>query len=242
MARRVAYPYDLGMIRNIGEALGIELRAAGPPMGTAGGESENKSGSRWIVSVAKIVALGWVPWSARGDGVSFPVNDDAVAAAAENASEGDRGDGGGGVVVVWPPPEYYKHKNRSCADSDSDEYDDDDDETSFDVERRAASTADAVTGEGNEAEPLNEQKNRSQWQRRRLVRRGSEGYLVREVSEAEREQLVADAMLVASRRAVGIDGAEDYPNDEGIDVVDGDDDDDDDEALATVQERYKKQS
>ncbi|KAJ1567747.1 Palmitoyltransferase [Cladochytrium tenue] len=182
------YPYDLGMWRNLGELLGYPFFL-------------------WLF-----------PLPPRGDGLSFPVNDEAVAEARS-----------AGGAVRWPPPEYVRHRAR-YGDSDSDgsewdetgedddEYDDDCDgdlvaEESEDGEDEEMSAAEAGSDRGARVFAAG---------RRTRVRRGSEGYIVRPPTVADRERMVREA-------SGGGRGGGAY------------DETSDNEILAEKQERYRSQ-
>ncbi|KAI9335838.1 DHHC palmitoyltransferase-domain-containing protein [Zopfochytrium polystomum] len=217
--RSVAYPYDLGAWANLHEVFG------GPFL------------------------LWWLPLRPRGDGLSFKVNAEAAAEAAES-----------GGVVTWPPKEYFRYKSGSTYpvsdDSDLATEDDSDDDlpdsptvvvSSHDGEGAYGPSNGGVypngyggeygqghvyargygygsvpsalplegeeggniyrhydggydpegaavgAGYGNPDEDYEAQRWRQRSSRVR-VRRGSEGYIVREITAADRERMVEEEM------------------------------------------------
>ncbi|KAJ3417017.1 hypothetical protein HDV05_007499 [Chytridiales sp. JEL 0842] len=114
-----------------------------------------------------------------------------------------------GKEITWPPMEYYKYKTN---------YTTDDEEESGD---------DAVGEEGVAAHEKEAGRRFG-----RHVRRGSEGYLVKDLSYAERERLIAAA----------IDGYENESGEEDSEenIVDDDtDEDSDNETLLAKKIRYE---
>ncbi|KAJ3247524.1 Palmitoyltransferase [Chytriomyces hyalinus] len=164
------------------------------------------------------VLFWWVPLPMRGDGVRFSVNPELLSrskrkargrkgifgwivgwfSSSEARTEKNEDDSSDDELVdlSWPPEEYYEYKAgyapsnmRASAPSNS-------------PVRDASRLIESSESEGDENSSGDDeqhvQEQHSQFQRRRLIRRGSEGYLVRTgdlapvrgpyVSESESEE------------------------------------------------------
>jgi hypothetical protein len=128
--------------------------------------------------------IWWWPQAPEGDGISFEVNEQAKKHGQLVEHEGRRY-----VVVMYPPPEYYdfygKKRTHDGAPPPP---------PRFDPPAAVSPTTDAqgkqvVTGP---PPPLPKPTPSH-------VRRGSEGYVVRTITEAEREKMVAS--LIAEEQA-----------------------------------------
>lgn len=139
----------------------------------------------YVANFKQVLGKMWWAWllpqSAEGDGISFEVNEGARKNGQLVEHEGRKY-----VLVTYPPPEYYQHygkRRREEADS-------------------AAEAPDMDVGEQNGGEEVQRREPR--------VRRGSEGYVVRTMTEEERERL-----LVAS----GMNAEENEEEDEEEDLL-----------------------
>ncbi|KAJ3330769.1 Palmitoyltransferase [Blyttiomyces sp. JEL0837] len=151
------------------------------------------------------VWLWWMPQGAVGDGIHFPVNPELAVPGAGS--------------VTWPPAEYYEYnKGRSYGVGD-----DDVDELESEEEEEDADVSDHQHHHGSGYDHHSS---------RRLVRRGSEGYLVKMLTAEDRERMVEEAMVRAEARA-GLEGTEGAGDDLNFDESD-------DEVLFDKQRRYEQ--
>ncbi|KAJ3088588.1 hypothetical protein HK102_008406 [Quaeritorhiza haematococci] len=161
--------------------------------------------------------LWWLPREAEGDGVHFPVNARLVA---------------GGKPITWPPLEYYVYKNdpNYAGDKVEDDYDDEDDE---EEEEYDDGEEEIVRGGDN-----------GMVYRRKHVRRDSEGYVVTEYSNEERQQMLWTAQQQAERYVDGTGGDVDYGSDGGDELTERDrlldgEDEDEGEVLGVLRQKLR---
>ncbi|KAI9034529.1 DHHC palmitoyltransferase-domain-containing protein [Hyaloraphidium curvatum] len=118
--------------------------------------------------------LWFLPQAPEGDGIQFEVNE----TARRNGTIVEHG-GRKHVVVMYPPPEYYdfygKKKGHGAAPPPPPRYDDPAAPVQLDADVELGSAKAADEGP-------------------RHVRRGSEGYVVRTITEEEREKMVVAAL------------------------------------------------
>ncbi|TPX31424.1 hypothetical protein SmJEL517_g05255 [Synchytrium microbalum] len=173
-----AFPYDLGWYRNMCQILGV----------------------RWWFWL--------VPQVQAGDGTVFPINDNL---GRDNSNSSN----GGSKSVMWPPEEYYRYKKDpyglSRRDKDDDDavsqdtdVDDDDDYDEADDYKsdgkinkpRYATRVDIDNGNNQDDDDDDKPIARTHHGRKlgRHVRRGSEGYVVREFTAEERDAMIRTAM------------------------------------------------
>ncbi|KAJ3021938.1 UNVERIFIED_CONTAM: Palmitoyltransferase, partial [Siphonaria sp. JEL0065] len=182
------------------------------------------------------VLFWWIPCLPTGDGLSFPINPallkDALVTGEDDNDQEE-------VDLSWPPQEYYDYKagkipvgstyrsrnagGRSSSSSSPSKkaveeafLDSTEDE---DEEDGASSDSSDPTKHG-----MNNPAHLNQHQRRRIVRRGSEGYLIR------------DSRTVFQTQSHGLD-TQDQDGDVGSESDSENDDDDDNMPLVDLKRK-----
>ncbi|KAJ3126729.1 Palmitoyltransferase [Nowakowskiella sp. JEL0407] len=145
--------------------------------------------------VSLVFGWCWI-WKPPGDGISFPVSESLASS---------------GEIVIWPPPEYYTHKSPRYMEDDTS------DEEVDQVEYEDDEVQDEDNDDGNGEETRLKMP-------RRHIRRGSEGYIVREWTPSEREA-IAKYSRVRNYEDIDVENVGSSGR------VDGDVDSEDDEVL-----------
>lgn len=117
----------------------------------------------------------WIwPQKPEGDGISFPVNE-----TARKHGQAVEHDGKKYIVVMYPPPEYYEFYGK----------------------KRGAGGA-PVPPPRFDQQPGGQPRQQEQAVTTQHVRRGSEGYVVRSLTEEDRERMVAMSMAEDENKAL----------------------------------------
>lgn len=124
--------------------------------------------------------LLWLfPQKPEGDGIAFEVNETAKKHGRVVEKDGKRY-----VVVMYPPPEYfdfYGKKKRPVVEEEEIEQDEEPEPEADQDDVPLAPAPTQPRGQGHSEAPVSGH-----------VRRGSEGYVVRSLTDAERERMIRE--------------------------------------------------